>query len=1020
MQTGHAGVAFRVLGPLECWYGGQRVPLGGPLQERMLVALLLEANRAVPVAHLVDAVWEGAAPATAGHQIRKMAGDLRRRIPGGAGLLRTEGAGYQIQVTEEQLDLSLFTVRLRRAREAAAAGLKQNAVEQLRSGLDLWRGALLSGTGGTTLEAAAAELGELRGGAVEELVALRLDLGAGSELVGELRRLVAEHPLRERLRGQLMLALYRSARQAEALEEYSRIRELLADEVGIDPGPELVALHRDILRGSPDLVVASNRTSPARPAAAADAPPSGPRPEPASARRADAPCSLPRSLPDFTGREQELADLIARCRPGRQMKIVSLEGMGGCGKTALAVRAAHALIDQYPDGQLCIDLAGFTPGQLALDPATALDVLLRTLGVPGERIPDGLLNRMALWRVTTAQLRLLLLLDNVSESEQLHPLLPAAPGCLVLATSRVRLSDVDGAQVVPVQVLSPEDSLRLLVQVLGEERVAAEPEATTQLIELCGRLPLALRICAGRLADRPRWSLGDMADRLRLETRRLHELRGGTRGVAACLSLSLLAMSQAAQLAFRLLGSLPMTDFGTSAAAALLGVTDDEAMEQLEHLVDVSLLGQHADDRYAFHDLVRSYARELGGSWQSDTDRQAVGRLLDHYYLALVTASSLLYPGMPPEDGVMLQESVCRLDFPDAAAALDWLDGEHSNLIAVVRLARDVGLYRHAALLPRYVGEYLQLNGYLLESLEVSELAVEAAERLGDPKVRMITSMNVGVALWGLGRFQEGLEHSKRALEIAVGLDDPMEEARCLNRMGSLHNALGDFTKGLHYLERALPITRERGGPRELAILYVAISSATGSLAEYDRSAEAASRAIALYRELVYPSGEGLALVNLANAEVGRGHPKAALERLSDAWMLARDRGTGSHNALIAGRLAQVQLMLGNLKEARRYMLLIRETPWTGVDASLSVRLQNILGTVHHRSGEYQQAEQCLGDALERAESIGYRIGAAEALQGLALVAEATGDTGRAEAQRARARELFDAMGVRAGHIRTC
>jgi len=1004
-----AGVSFNILGALECWSNGRQVPLGGPLQERMVVTLLLEANRVIPLSRLVETVWEGVAPATAVHQIRKMAWDLRKRIPGGADVLQTGGLGYQAVVSEEQLDLSLFNVRLRRARAAAAAGLRENAVEQLRAALDLWRGPLLSGGGGTVLEAAATELGEVRGAATEELIGLRLDLGAGSELVGELRRLVAEYPLRERLRGQLMLALYRSARQAEALEEYVKIRELLSDEVGIDPCAELVQLHGDILRGSPALSVPA-----AGPVVPVEIAPHRPQRQ----RNADAPSSLPRFLPDFTGREKEVADLVALAQPGPQMKIISLEGMGGSGKTALAVRVAHTLAEQYPDGQLWVDLSGFTPGQSALDPAVALDVLLRTLGVPGDRIPDGLLNRIALWRVTTAQRRLLIVLDNASESEQIHPLLPAAPECLVLITSRVRLFDVDGAQVVPVDVLTPEDSTRLLVQVLGEERVAAEPEAALQLIELCGRLPLALRIAAGRLAARPRWSLANMGDRLGLQTRRLHELRGGNRGMAACISLSYLAMAADARVAFRRLGALPVQDFDAHVAAALLDVTVDDAMEQLEHLVDVNLLGQHADDRYTFHDLVRDYALEVGEPWRSKTDRQALVRLMDHYYLTLLAASDRLYPGLRPQGQYPDRESAGGLDFPDTAAALVWLDREHPNLSAAVGLSRDTGLHRHAAQLPRYLADYLQLNGYHQQSLTLNEIAVDSAGRLGDPEQLKTATVNIAVAMWGLGRFREGLEYAERSLEIAVVLGDPAAEAPCLHRIGSFHNALGEFDKALHYLDRALPMAKAHGTLRELASTLVAISSATGYLGDYERSAVAAREAVSIHRQLEHRTGEVLALVNLANAEIGQGQPKAALTRLTEAWSLAQLQATGARNALVAGRLADVQLLLGDVKEARRHLVLIREALGMRSNATVSVRLQNTLGAVHRCSGEYLQARQYLCDALGQAESIGFRIGAAEALQGLSLVSEATGDTAVAAEQRERAQELFDAMGVRVGHIR--
>jgi tetratricopeptide (TPR) repeat protein len=503
-----------------------------------------------------------------------------------------------------------------------------------------------------------------------------------------------------------------------------------------------------------------------------------------------------------------------------------------------------------------------------------------------------------------------------------------------------------------------------------------------------------------------------------MQARRLNELRGGNRGMAACISLSYLAMGGEARVAFRRLGALPVQDFDAHVAAALLDVSVDEALEQLEHLVDVNLLGQHADDRYTFHDLVRDYALEVGEPWTSKADRQALVRLMDRYCLSLVAATNRLYPGFwaQPEDPV--SESAGGPAFPDTSAALAWLDREHANLSAMVGLSRDTGLHRYAALLPRYLAEYLQLNGYHHESLGLSEIAVEAAGRSGDPQQLETATVNVAVALWNLGRFREGLKYAERALEIAVALGDPAAESPCLSRIGSMHNALGEFDKALHCLDRALPMARARGQMRELAFIQVAVSSTTGHLGDYERSAVAAQEAVSIFRQLGNRSGEVLSLVNLANAGVGQGQPKTALTHLVNAWSLAQMRGASSHSALVAGRLAEVQLLLGDVAEARRHIGLIREALGVRSNASVSVRLQNTLGAVHRSSGEYTQARQYLRDALAQAESTGFRIGAAEALQGLALVSEATGDTSAAAQQRERARELFDAMGVRVGHIR--
>ncbi|MFF4650464.1 BTAD domain-containing putative transcriptional regulator [Streptomyces sp. NPDC001380] len=1022
-ECAESGISLCVLGPLECRSAGGRLPLGGPQQERLLVTLALAVNRVVPVPRLVDAVWDGEPPATAAHQIRKMAGDLRRRIPDGPEVLLTEGAGYRLALGEEQLDLSLFHVRLRRAREAAAAGLRENAAEQLRAGLDLWRGPVLGGAGGPVLAAAVAELEELRLAACEELAVLRLELGAGADLIGELRRLVAEHPLRERLRGLLMRALYRAARQAEALEEYRRIRDLLGEELGIDPGPELERLHGDILRASPDLFASP---SPVPPAPAAPLVPAA-RP---AVHSSEAPCSLPYDLPDFTGRGDERERLIDMAAPGARVKIISLEGMGGCGKTTLAVRTAHAVSAHYPDGQLWIDLGGFTPGQLPLDPSVALDVLLRTVGVPGERIPDGLLARISLWRVTTANRRLLVLLDNACSAEQVQPLLPAAPGSLVLITSRVRLSELDGAQVVPVDVMSPDDSRQLLVRALGEERVAAEPRAVDELIDLCGRLPLALRICAGRLVDRPGWSLQHMVDRLGTETRRLRELRGGSRSVEAGTSLSYLAMGPELRFTFRMLGCFPGYDFDVHAAAALVGVSPDEAADQLEQLVDVNLLRQPTEGRYSFHDLVRAYARSVEAGADGATAgaaeggpgaaSRAVERLLDHYHHTLSRASERLYPGkaaMVRADGPDPQHAPGP-DLPDAEAARGWLAREFGNVIAGLRQARKSGLHWHAAVMPRYLSEFLQLYGYLEESLEVAEIAAQAAEDLGDPVVLRLVTSNLSVALWNLGRFQEGLRHADRALELARELGDPAMQAACLRRIGTFHNYLGDYAEGLAQLDEALELTRRSGAVREQAATLVSISSAAGYLGRYQDSADSARQAIELYRELGELQGETLALVNLANSRVGCGDPDGAVEHLEAAWNLAQSRRTRTYTALVASRFTQLQLLRGSRGEAKRWEAVVRDSLWAETGPSMAVRLHNVLGAAHHSRGEYAEALHNSRTAYNKAQRIGYRIGLAEAMQGIAESAERSGGRELAEQMGRRARELFSSMGVPVGHVR--
>lgn len=559
--------------------------------------LLLGANHVIPVTRLVAATWGENPPSTATHQIRKVIAELRHRLPGAAELIVTDGPGYRIVLDDDQLDLSMFGIRIGQARKAVADGSTRYAVAELRGALGLWRGPLIGGAGSAVIEAASRSLEEQRLTATGQLLDLRLSLGEDAELISELTALIQEYPLREMLRGQLMLALWRCGRQAEALEEYSRVRRLLADELGIDPSPGLDRIHEAILCKRSDLEAAPRF--------------GGDQAEPVVGSTAVPQCSLPYDLADFTGRTKELGSLLLEVKNpiGQGMRIIVIDGMGGSGKTALAIHTAHQLEGRYPDGQLYVDLNGFTAGRAALTPRAVLGTLLRTSGLTGVRIPHDDHGRSALWRVVTAQRRLLILLDNAIDEAQVRPLLPGAAGCLVLITSRSQLADLDGAFSLSVAMMTHEDCVTMLERTVGLDRVAAEPAAVDLLITLCGHLPLAVRICASRLRNRQQWSIGYLAGRLQSETGVLDELCSRSRSVAAAIRLSHQPLDQRHRTAFRLLGQHVAADFDLKAAVGLIGSTAADAESILERLVDVRLLEAHAFGRYGFHNLVRSFAR---------------------------------------------------------------------------------------------------------------------------------------------------------------------------------------------------------------------------------------------------------------------------------------------------------------------------------------------------------------------------------------------------------------------------
>ncbi|PPS69365.1 MULTISPECIES: AfsR/SARP family transcriptional regulator [Streptomyces] len=589
-------VRFGILGPLDIRCGDELVEPGGLVPAVVLGLLLLAAGRAVPLHRIVDAVWDDLPPETASHQVRKAVSVLRRRIPEGDRLIVTQTGGYRIDPGVGQLDAAVFTGLLGEAQALEADGRTNQAVDRLREALALWRGHVLQGLPGSFLEAAATTLDERRLEAMEHCFDLRLELGEAAGLVSELRSLIAEHPLREAPRRQLMLALYRSGRQAEALEEFASLRTLLTAELGVAPGAKLSALRDAILRQAPEL----------------DGAPSAVTAESAEARVRQGlgvPRTLPSTLSDFTGRRSELAriaELAGQTPTGPA--IVVIDSMAGSGKTALAVHSAHQLAHRYPDGQLFLDLRGHSGEHPPLDVGTALDMLACSFGVPAEQHPGTLVGKTALWRRLSAGRRLLLILDDAVSADQARTLLPASSQSLVLVTSRNRLPDVDGALWLPLRDMPHEDGVQLLRRALGPHRSSGASAAVHELVELCGGLPLALRLAAARLLRRPGRRDAELVERLRDERKRIDELYSPERSIAGALARSYENLPEELRSALHVLARHSASDLTHQQAIALLEAAPRAAEDILDRLLDANLIRQDGRCRYAFHPLVRGYA----------------------------------------------------------------------------------------------------------------------------------------------------------------------------------------------------------------------------------------------------------------------------------------------------------------------------------------------------------------------------------------------------------------------------
>ncbi|MFI6640002.1 AfsR/SARP family transcriptional regulator [Streptomyces sp. NPDC050504] len=869
---------FGVLGPLEVRTdAGGRIHLGGHRPERLFAALLLHADSSVPVVRLVDAVWDGCPPATADRQVRNLVGVLRRifseAAPGGPPVLLTDGRGYRIPLDGHRLDARLFADRVARARADTAAGGTASAAAGLREALALWRGPALEGLSGGLIGAGGLALDESRLTAWEDCLDLEAALGRHRAMVPELTALVAEHPLRERFVGRLMRALHHSGRTADALAAHRLFVGRLAEETGLDPGPELRLLHRTLLTSEPggtsgrDGVTGHDGTS--QPGAAsqpdgtsqpgaASQPGITSQPGPAAGRDAPAadgrtappgstgngrapagagpmtwkPAQLPSAPATFTGRGAELAALDdfadracaghgARREPGTApappaARICTVSGGAGVGKSTLVVQWAHRVRDRFPDGQLHADLRGFSDGP-PLAPHTVLARFLRALGVPGEQVPNTPDEAAGLYRSLLAERRVLVLLDNAHSAEQVRPLLPGTPNCLTVVTSRTGLLGLtarDGAAPLTLGLMPTADAVALLDRVIGGDRARAEPRATAELASLCGRLPLALAIAASRLAERPGLSIADNVAELREAEDRLGALEiagDATSAVRDAFDLTYLALPERARSLFRLLALAPAPDLGAPAAAALLGGRTGAVRPVLDQLVTAHLVTHEDHDRYRTHDLLRLYAAERVAAETSPAERAAARERLYTWYSHHAHAASLLItPHRSQWEPADPGPWYEPPGFTTVAGARAWCEREHTHLLGAVRDAAERGLDRFAWQIPRALEGYYFVSPHLEDRKEAARLAIAAAGRAGDRRAEGHARNDLATALCVLGGYDEALSELHRARRLFRSADDRIGEALTVGNLGSVALHTGAYEQAGEHFRSALAVWCEQ------------------------------------------------------------------------------------------------------------------------------------------------------------------------------------------------------------------
>ena len=934
------GLEFRLLGPVGVWYRGQRLGPATAQQRTVLATLLLDPGRVVAVDRLVTALWGATPPATARNSLQGTVSRLRRVLGQFPQVeLATSVRGYTLRVEVEAIDLHRFRRQVRQARGTDVQAA--DAAESLRAALALWRGGppLVDVAGAWLPEAVAPGLEEERLAAVEMLAVADLALGRDAAVAAELSPLLAEHPLRERLVCLLMVALHRAGQRAEALEVFRRVRRRFADDLGIEPGDELQRLHQAIL---------VDRETPW--------PATAPRTDQAPVATRAVP-RVPRQLPPdtetFIGREAELAALDALLPPrdaaagaavGTPVGVIA--GTGGVGKTALAVRWAHRSRDHFPDGQLYVNLLGFGPTRLARPPAEAVRLFLDALDVPTQRIPASVDAQVGLYRSLLADRRMLILLDNALDSDQVRPLLPNSPGCVVLVTSRAELTGLaaaEGARTLPLGLLADTDARELLVRRLGQDKVSAERDAVDDIVARCAGLPLALAIVAARAGARPGFPLGALTSGLDDGSGTgawdaqgplgpsgsldplgsigsLDVFDGGDSGasVRTVFSWSYQALSEDAARLFRLLGLTQVPEISVAGAASLAGIPPRAAHQLLSELTRAHLAWERTPGRYGWHDLLWAYAEELTQELDGAEERRAaLHRLLDYYLHSASLGDQQLDPYHrvpvelpPPRPGVTVPP------ITTVQHAVRWFLAEHQALLIAVRQAARAGFDTHAWQLACASRGFLSQHGYSQAQAATHRIALDAARRLGDPRALAHAEIGLVHALIRLGEASGCEERLEAAYRLFGAAEDPVGQALTHIYRSLLRDREGDYAAGVHHNEQALLLYRraEHRGGEGRAMNNVGWFQA--QLGKYREALASCQAALAIHRELDDGPGESATLDSLGYIHHRLGHYEQAV----DHYQRSLDRRGDWEPALAGrtlGRLGAAQLSTGRLAEGR-------------------------------------------------------------------------------------------------------
>ncbi|SFQ53830.1 AfsR/SARP family transcriptional regulator [Amycolatopsis rubida] len=985
-------VEFLALGPLEVRHAGQAIAINGMRQQKLLALLLLNVNSTVSVDWLVDELWE-APPKSVRQQIHNAVAGVRRTLSGYPGLqISTSPAGYLLEAERSAIDLHVFSDRVKNVERIDPMGCLDNSVAELREALALWRGRVLLGITSPAIDAIATSMEERRLVARERLAALRLASGEFATVVGELREMVSQYPLRESLRYNLMLALYKAGWQADALEVFDHARRELAEELGVDPGPQLRALHADILQGARDIGVLVNgeiRTL--------EAP--GTHSSALAAER-PAQCYLPNDTRDFFGRSDELTDLLADIEVSSPtaLSISAIGGMGGVGKTALAVHLAHRVLADYPDGQFFIDLHGFTLGVEPLTPAEALDSLLRDSGVAGELVPPALEGRVARWRAHMAGKRAIVVLDNAVNVEQVRPLLPGTAGILVVITSRRKLAALEGMTSIDLDVLPHSDAIEVFRLVAGKRRTEAEAEAISNVVRLCGRLPLALRIAGSRFRERPAWTVADLVIRLEGQARRGKFLEVEGCSVADVLRVSYRYLRPLGKRVFRMLGLHPGADFDKYAAAALAGISAEEAEETLEALLDDNLVRQDVPGRYYFHDLVRDCAHELCVDVDSREDRDLAQRALLDYYVHAAFAHceplSRIELGMPQAERPAFWTDA-EVQASTSAGGFEY---EFGNIVSSAQFAAERNWHRTAWQLACMVQPYLRSRNYDGNSRKLCELGVASARSDGSELAESICLQGLAAVHRERGSTAEAHQHLNRALRLSRASGDEAVHMEQLTNLGALFSNEDRLQASLDAYLAAEEKAAQLKNIDMLRTIRNNLGVACRDLGRFDEALDYLHAALELERSRTNSiRGTAVPLWNIASiAHFRREHHKA--DELFSRVYEDSVRGGFSHGeALGLVGMSATRRSLGKVEDSidfgRQALALARRFAFRRVECEAL----STIGEAWFSSGATASSSEVFDQAMSYSREYSFSRFIARAFEGFAHIAYARGDMATAE-----------------------